>query len=353
MAVYIGVDFHARSQVISYLTTEDGEIRHSRLCSPKDDIREFYSKFKGEVIVGVEVSGYLNWFEEVLEELGHQLWVGDAAEIRRQARRRQKNDWRDADLILELMVNNRFPRVHRQSPESRAILGLMRYRHRLVKVRTIAKNSLQAISLRAGLSLSGRLYSVKGQEKLNKLKLSPQEVSQVKEIYELIDDLNPKIKRVEMSLEEIASSDRQAELLRTHPGIGVLTSLALVHTLAPVSRFGTGRQVGAYYGLDPVEDSSGDRVRIGSISKQGSRLVRFLLVEAGQVAVKRDEQLRRFYRGLVIRHGNNARARAIAKVAVARKLAIRAFIMLRDEIDYDEFIRRGVEVRSSRPSPVG
>ena len=88
-------------------------------------------------------------------------------------------------------------------------------------------------------------------------------------------------------------------------------------------------------------------MRIGSISKEGSRLVRFLLVEAGQVAVRRDEQLRRFYRGLVARHGNNARARGIAKVAVARKLAIRAFIMLRDEIDYGELIRRGVEVRSS------
>ena len=348
MAVYIGVDFHARSQVISYLTTRDGEIRHCKLDPRKDNLREFFTQFEDEVIVGFEVSGYTDWFEQLLEELGHQVWVGDAAEIRRQARRRQKNDWRDADLILELMVDNRFPRVHRQSSESREILRQVRYRHRLVKLRTVAKNSLQAISLRAGLSLRWRLHSRQGREQLNQLSFSSEIVTQVKELNELIDDLGKKIKRVESWLREAASKDPQAMLLQTHPGIGLLTSLGLVHTLAPVSRFSTGRKVTAYLGMDPVEDSSGERVRIGSISKQGSRLVRFLVVEAGHIAVRYDEDLKKFYRRLVLRHGNNARARATAKVAVGRKLLIRSFIMLRDGIDYDEFVRRGVEVRSSR-----
>ncbi|MCA1572967.1 MAG: transposase [Acidobacteria bacterium] len=92
----------------------------------------------------------------------------------------------------------------------------------------------------------------------------------------------------------------------------------------------------------PVEDSTGERQRIGSISKQGSRLLRFLLVEAGQVAVRRDQDLSRVYRRVLLRRGH-----ATAKVAVGRRLLVRAF-KLRDEIDYPEFQRRGVAARSSR-----
>jgi len=126
MSVYCGVDFHARVQTISYLTTEDGEVQQVELHHGQDDVRAFYAQFQGEVIVGFETSGYAYWFEELLEELGHQVWVGDPAEIRRLARRRQKNDRRDADLILALMVSGDFPRLHRQSAESRQVLQQLR-----------------------------------------------------------------------------------------------------------------------------------------------------------------------------------------------------------------------------------
>jgi transposase len=87
-----------------------------------DDIRAFYSQFRGEVIVGIEACGYTNWFEELIEEIGHQLLVGDAAEIRRLARRRQKNDRRDAELLLDLLVHNEFPALFRYPRESRELL---------------------------------------------------------------------------------------------------------------------------------------------------------------------------------------------------------------------------------------
>jgi transposase len=116
-----------------------------------------------------------------------------------------------------------------------------------------------------------------------------------REWLELVNQLNQRITRVEQELERRAQGEERVTLLRTHPGIGPLTSLALVHTLEPVSRFSSSRKVTAYIGLDPVEDSSGDRKRIGSISKQGSRLVRFLLIEAAQTAAQRDPDLKRFY----------------------------------------------------------
>ena len=95
MTVYCGVDFHARLQSISYVDTCDGEVHHLQLNHRKDDVRAFYSQLAGDVIVGLEASGYSQWFEQMLTDLGHQVWLGNAAEIRRLARRRQKNDRRN------------------------------------------------------------------------------------------------------------------------------------------------------------------------------------------------------------------------------------------------------------------
>jgi transposase len=132
MTLYIGVDIHARQQTVSYLDTADGSTGLVELQHERDDIKGFYSQFQGEVIIGIEACGYTNWFEELVEQLGHQLLVGDAAEIRRLARRRQKNDRRDANLLLDLLVHQEFPALFRYPTESREVLRQLRYRHKLV-----------------------------------------------------------------------------------------------------------------------------------------------------------------------------------------------------------------------------
>lgn len=343
MTVYVGVDFHARQQTIRYCDSADGEVHQCELQHKGDQVREFYAQFQGEVIVGLEASGYSTWFEELLESMQYEVWLGNPAEIRRKAPRRQKNDRRDADLILDLMLKGDFPRLHRFSAESRMVLRQLRYRHKLVKVRTIAKNSLQAISLGAGCSQPRNLLSQRGQERLRGLALPPVLGQQREEWLQMVAQLDKRIATLEAILEKTAASDEQIKLLRTHPGIGLLTGLVVRHTIMPVARFSTTRKAVAYAGLDPVEDSSGPRSRLGSISKEGSRLLRFLLNEAGQTACRRDPDLKRFYQRLVHR-----RNRQKAKVAVARKLLVRSFIMLRDQIDYAEFLRRGVAARSAR-----
>lgn len=343
MTVYVATDFHARGQTIRYCDQADGEIHRAKLRHQHDDVRGFYQQFSGEVIVGFEASGYSAWFEQMLAELGHTVWLGNAAEIRRKAPRRQKNDDRDADLMLDLMLKGDFPRVHTFSAESRTVLRQLRYRHKLVKLRTIAKNSLHAIGINAGLPLKRRLLTETGIEQLQALPLSPVLSQQRDEWLELITLLNKRIAMVEQALQQCAQDDTEIALLRSHPGIGLLTALALRYTLLPISRFGTSRAVTAYVGLDCIEDQSGERRRLGSISKAGSRLLRFLLNEAGQTAARRDPELRRFYKRLLHR-----RDKPKAKVAVARKLLVRSFIMLRDQIDYAEFVRRGVAARVAR-----
>src|SRR6266545_260700 len=172
MTLYIGVDIHARQQTLSYLDTEDGTTGQQELHHERDDIRAFYSQFSGEVIVGIEACGYTNWFEELMEELGHKLLVGDAAEIRRLARRRQKNDRRDAELLLDLLVHNEFPALFRYSKESREVLRQLRYRHKLVKLRTMVVNSPHALAINAGLSLRAQLLTKGGRKQLSGLPLS-------------------------------------------------------------------------------------------------------------------------------------------------------------------------------------
>src|SRR5437763_807859 len=203
MTVYCGVDFHARKQTISYLTTEDGEVQQTELHHEQDNIRGFYAKLRnlGPVMVGFETSGYAAWFEEMLEELGCEIWIGMPAAIRRQARRRQKNDRRDADLILELMLRGDFPRLHRYTPASRAVLQQLRYRHRLVKLRTIVVNSLQYLALSRGVSLRTKLLTGRGQQRMKELKLPSHLAKQRDEMCELLQELTAKIETAESWLE--------------------------------------------------------------------------------------------------------------------------------------------------------
>jgi len=197
-------------------------------------------------------------------------------------------------------------------------------------------NTLHALAINAGLSLRAQLLSKGGRKQLAGLQLSAIGQQQRQELVNLADELTRRIATVEVWLKEQAKNDRRVLRLQTHPGVGLLTSLCLVHTLGDLSRFSATRKVAAYVGFDPMEDSSAERKAYGGISKAGSRLLRYLLVEAGQTAAKHDEHLKQFYRRLLPRRG-----KARAKVAVARKLLIRCFIMGRAEIDYAEFLRRG------------
>ena len=347
MAVYIGVDFHARQQTISYLTTETGEVQHLVLQHEEpSQVKAFYEQFAGQqVIVGFESSGYAAWFEELLEEVGCEIWIGHATYIRQFARRRQKNDRRDADLILELLLSGDFPRIHRYSRRTREVLQQLRYRQRLVKMRTMIVNMLLFMASSRGHSFRTQLQSKRGQARLAELVL-PNPLSQQRdELLSQLGQLDQKIKSLEAWLEAETAADAAVQRLRTHPGIGLLTSICVRYTLEDVSRFANSRKVSAFAGFDPMEDQSAQRRRVGAISKQGSRWLRFFLVEAGQVAARRDADLASLYQR-VSRRGGHAKA----KVAVGRRLLVRAFIMLRDEIDYAEFQRRGVAARSSRGS---
>jgi transposase len=346
MSVYLGVDFHARTQTVCWCDTADGVIHQRTLDHQQDDVSSFYAQFAVPAVVGLEATGYARWFHRLLEAQGHRLLVGDAYVIRKCALRRQKNDRRDAELLLDLLLHEDFPAVHVPAVASQEVLRLVRYRQRLVQMQTKLRNGVQAVALNHRLRLGWKLWSCQGQQQLQALQLDPADQLQTEHSLALLAEIRTRIRSIEKELTKRADPDARVRLLRTHPGVGLLTSLTVVHTLEPVSRFDRARRVAAYCGLDPCESSSGDTVRMGHISKQGNRLLRHLLVEAAQRAVhgQGDADLRSFYFRLMERKKNSA----VAIVAVARKLVLRLYRMLREDIDYTEFRRRGRDARHAR-----
>jgi transposase len=343
----IGCDFHTRQQQIAMLDTVTGELVERQLQHQNGEARRFYEQLAKPVRVGIEATGYTRWFEQLMTELGHELWMGDAARIRASVVRKQKNDERDAAQILELLVQDRFPRIWMPTPEERDLRQLVLHRVKLVQMRTKVMNQLQAMAMGEGLCRRKKLWSKVGRAELEGLSLGPWASRRRKELLELLEQLEKPMAELQQAAREQAEAHPAAARLMTHPGVGPLTSLSFVLTIGPVERFARSRQVSSYLGLDPRLNCSAGRMKIGAISKQGNSTTRWLLVEAGQTAARKDEDLRRLYRRLKFRRGSQ-----IAKVAVARRLAVRLYWMLRSRANYADLVARLVRMRGSSGSAV-
>jgi transposase len=210
------------------------------------------------------------------------------------------------------------------------------HRHRMVQARTRVMNQLQAVALNEGLRCKKRLWRASGRQQLESLPLAPWTKRRRGELLELLDRLNPTIAELSQAVEREAEKCPEARRLMTHPGVGALTALAFVLIIGKAERFGCGKQVASYLGLVPLEKSSGNRRRLGHITKQGSSIVRFLLVEAAQVTVRSLPEWRSKYHHLLMRRG-----RKTAKVAMARKLAVRLYWMWRKGWDYEQWKKFG------------
>ena len=285
----IGCDYHPGFQQIALVDTNTGELSERRLAH-REEAEQFYRELKQQnlpVRVGMESSGHSRWFERLLEELGFELWIGDPAEIRTKRVRKQKTDRQDAQLILQLLLEN-------------------------------------------------RLWRPAGRKELESIALAPWASRRRQDLLDLLDQLTPKIQELTRALVEEVEKRPVTRRLMTHPGVGPLTALAYELVIGTPERFHCGKQLASYIGLVPEEKSSGDRRRLGHISKQGNVLLRFLLVEAAQVTVRSQQEWRNKFFHLAMRRG-----RKIAKVAMARKLAVHLYWMWRQGCDYGQAQKLG------------
>ena len=173
--IIIGADYHPGFQQIAYVDTETGELQERRL-QHREEAEKFYRELAAQqmkVCVGMEASGHARWFERLLSELKFELRIGDAAEIRTKRVRKQKTDRQDAQLILKLMLEDRFPQIWVPSWENRDLRQLLWHRHRMVQARTRIMNQLQAVALNEGLRSKKRLWREAGREQLLAIRLAP------------------------------------------------------------------------------------------------------------------------------------------------------------------------------------
>lgn len=327
----IGCDFHPSFQQISMLELGTGEYTRKKLLHASGEAAEFYRSLQGEPVrVGIEATGSTRWFERLLDELGQELVMGDAAKIRASCVRRQKTDARDADQLLQLLERDQFPAIWVPSAEERDLRELVLHRHKLVEMRTRVKNQLQHVALNEGLQKKRQLWTRQGRQWLEALQLPPWTERRRKDLLHLLDELDGRIGELDQAVAAAAGQDARVRLLRTHPGVGPITGLAFVLVVGDVSRFPRSKKLTSYLGLIPSEASSGTRRRLGAISKQGNTLLRTLLVEAGQSAARCDPELRRAYQRLCRKKQHTG----TAKVMVARKLAVRLYWMLKSNQPY-------------------
>ena len=327
----VGCDFHPGWQQIAVFDTETGEMQEHKLSNGDGEAESFYRDLPSPAVVGLEASGNSQWFEDLLGQLGHEVWVGDAAQIRASYVRKQKTDKRDAAHILHLLLENRFPRIWRPTAGERDLRQLLIHRHKLVQIRIRVKNGLHHLMLNRGVQMKRKLWSQAGQEALNRLPLEGWAAQRRHDLLHLLAALNDQLQKLDAAVTNAAKQDSRARLLMTQPGVGPITALAFVLTLGDVTRFHRGKQVASYLGLIPTERSSSQRRRLGHISKQGNPFLRMLLVESVQSVNRLDPGFRKQYQ-----HRCHRMAKGVAKVAAARKLAVRLYWMLRTNTSYPE-----------------
>ena len=330
----IGCDFHPSWQQIAWLDSETGETGEQKLVHASGDVQRFYQQLGAPVLIGMEATGNSQWFVELVEDLGQEIWIGDAAQIRASYVRKQKTDKRDAAHILKLVVEGRFPRLWTPDREQRDLRQLVLHRHKLVEIRSRVKNELQHLAMNKGMQKKRTLWSQAGQKMLRELPLKPWAWCRREDLLGLLGMLNQQISKLDTAVQQAAEENSQAKLLMTQPGVGPNTALGFVLTIGDVTRFRRGKQVASYLGLIPREESSGGRQKLGAITKQGNRMLRSLLVEAAQSAVQHDPGFRK-----QCLHRCHQKPKAVAKVAAARKLAVRLYWMLRTQKPYPEVVR--------------
>ncbi len=218
--------------------------------------------------------------------------------------------------------------------EERDLRQLVWHRQKLVWMRNAVGNQLHALAMGEGLCRKKQLWTKKGRAELEGLRLGAWASYRRQELLSMLDQLDARSKKLDARWPSKPQQNQAAVLLMTHPGVGPVTSLAFVLTLGPVERFARSKQVVSYLGLNPREHSSGGRQRLGAICKQGNPMMRSLLVEAGHTAARLDAELRKDYQRLKLRRGSG-----VAKVAIARKLAVRMYWMLRSQASYAQLVR--------------
>jgi transposase len=336
--VHVGVDLDKHNSQIAVLT-DDGEIVQQRLANEATLLEKFFAQLPRQTPVAIEASGTWWWLVDLLEQLGHRPVLSNPKQTKAIAAARLKNDRVDAERLALLLRGDLLPTVWIPPAALREARELVRHRIQLVWLRGVIRNRLQAMLARRNLPpTSGKSWlTQRGQRELQQLPL-PEAPSRIREdCAALLPTLDAQIRRLDVDLVTRWGQDPRVQRLMTIPGIGPFIAIVLVLELGDIHRFATAKRVASYVGLTPRVRGSAGRVRAGHITKEGNRLLRWVLVLAATQAVRRPGPLRAWFHAVKKRRGKK-----VARVALARRLAEIVFHVWQQECDYFTVVRHGV-----------
>jgi transposase len=336
--VHVGVDLHKRVSQIAVLTA-DGELTQHRLANEVPRLEQFFAQLPTPSPVAIEASGTWWWLVDLLERLGHQPVLSNPKQTKAIAAARLKNDRVDAHRLALLLRGDLLPTVWIPPASLREARELVRHRISLVWLRTQVKNRLQAMLARRNLqpTQAKRWMTVRGHRELQALPLAPIPATIREDCLALLRVLDAQIRRLDLDLQPRWGDDPRVQRLLTIPGIGPFIAIVLVLELGDIHRFASAKRVASYVGLTPRVRGSAGRVRAGHITKEGNRLLRWVLVLAATQAVRKPGPLRTWFHAVKKRRGKK-----VARVALARRLAEIVFHVWQQECDYFTVVRHGV-----------
>jgi transposase len=324
--VYVGIDLHRKSSQLCALDEHGRQLLQRRVVNEPRALLEALDELPGEPRVALEAGFGWEWLADLLDEQGIELHLAHPLRTRAIAAARVKTDAVDARTLAHLLRSELLPEAYVAPPGLRELRQLLRQRVWLTQLRTALKNRVHALLAREGIQRRhADLFGRGGRAFLAGLELGAQSRARLEQLLRLIDAFDAEIATLAAEIDARAKADPRAELLTALPGIGRYTALLVIAELGDASRFPSAAKACSYAGLVPRVRASGERTRLGAISRQGPPCLRWALVEAAQHAARRPGPLRRRYERIARRRGRN-----VAKVALARQLLTLCYYGLRD-----------------------
>jgi transposase len=348
MSTYIGMDLHKKTSNFCVMT-KDGEIlRETKIPTIKEEVEKFINSFgkKEHIKIVLEPVSQSGFYADLLESLGVEVHIAHPKRVKAIAFAKVKTDKIDAKVLADLLRSNLLPESYHSPKEFRLLKEKARSRMSLVEIRTQLKNKVHGILFRNAIVYpKTTLFTKQGRVWLEGLDLREEYRSHLNSNLAIIDSINKEIKLIESDFKKTVIENKSLSLLRTIPGIADITAMTILSEIGDINRFPDPKHLHSYAGLVPRVSASGESSRYGRITKEGSKYLRYVMVEIAhhQLLLKRSlVGLKWYYQRIASRKNNQT-----AAVATARKLLTVVWKVLKEERPYQERLPKTMKIISS------
>jgi len=324
---YIGIDLHKAKSFVTRMDRQGRVLEQVELPHATGALQQYLERLPSDTRIAVEATGNWMWLYELIEERHPDLVLAHPLKTKAIASARIKTDKIDATTLAHLLRADLVPAAYIPPRPVRDTREILRYRASLVRLRTQVKNKIAAILSKTGLTPPTKTaFGVKSRQFLATVPVRPCYRLALDGYLRQLGHLTDAIAQVAQTIEAQVAVDPQAQLLCTMPGIGAYSALLILSEIGDVHRFPDSRHLCSYAGLVPSVHASGGQTRLGRLTKQGSKWLRWILVELSVHAINGAPQFRRLYYRVAKKHGANT-----GRVAVARAMLKTIYAMLKHQ----------------------